>query len=94
MNFIFFSYRMVEHIIHNKTGKGFECRKVFTILSVFKEVEREAARLAASLELRAADGQSLAGSLRLKEAELQHIRDILKACAWTRQSWTNFNFFK
>ncbi len=61
---------MSEHIIHNKTGKGFECRKVFTILSVFKEVERETARLAASLEVRAADGQSLAGSLRLKEAEL------------------------
>ncbi len=53
-------------------------------MCVFKEVEREAARLAASLEVRAADGQSLAGSLRLKEAELQHIRDSLKACAWTR----------
>jgi hypothetical protein len=70
---------MLEHIIQ---------KKIFNILSVFKEVEREAARLAASLEVRAADGQSLAGSLRLKEAELQHIRDNLKACAWTRLNWT------
>ncbi len=76
---------MLEHIIQ---------KKIFNILCVFKEEEREAARLAASLELRAADGQSLAGSLRLKEAELQHIRDSLKACAWTRLSWRNFNIFE
>jgi hypothetical protein len=56
-----------------------------------ESVEREAARLATTLELRAVDGQSMAGTIRKKDAEMEKIRHNVKG-RWSAVERGKFKF--